>query len=180
MIKYIYLLGFFFVVGCSQNNSVDSQTDPKGEELVEEVAQVEMGRITGLTYQAHGCGFSCPMFKLSINEKGEISYQGERFVAITGEKNSQMEAKRWAKLIDLMQNSEVVRNELQVTPGTESCKVPRTDQQKLSVTLATTSGDKNVQYYTGCMEAPAAIKSLFDELYTLLNLDYWIKNQSEY
>ncbi len=186
MVKFLLMPFILIAIGCSQNSNVNKTESADAAEVsvVNENATVDnetsKAELVKFTYKALGCGFACPIFSLTINKDGIIDYQGERFVAIEGSKQSKLTPSQLQHLKGLLAGSQAVLKQTKVVPGSEYCKVPRTDQQTLLIKLETTEDVKSVRYYTGCMQAPDSVTQLFAELYDLLNLDYWIKNQADY
>lgn len=60
-----------------------------------------------LTIQRTACFGTCPIFVMTVNNKGEVDYQGERFVKNVGHFRKSLDQTKFKSIVEQMQKSNI-------------------------------------------------------------------------
>lgn len=126
------------------------------------------------------CYGSCPAYTITIYSDGEITWQGESFVAYKGERNIRVDPKVFESALALLEKaafrSFATRYQRDERDG---CERLVTDSPNAVITVKTSTYEHRVWHYHGCEGFPreSELINLEDELDELLGSERWILDQ---
>lgn len=136
-----------------------------GAENVPSDSQARFGELE-LNYGP--CFGSCPVFSVTLNESGSLTYEGERFVHVTGRERRQLSASVFQEAVRLIESvpSAELEDPLQ-------CPRRHTDAKTVRGNLKTAEHDIDIMHYYGCggYEYRSKQVALIKELTDLLQID---------
>jgi hypothetical protein len=115
------------------------------------VPPIGPGRITEITYEAGPCFGACPVYRVTVTERGQGIFEGRRFTAVTGMRNFPVSRERFRAFVDHMApirppNRQSIRYE-----GATLCPRMSTDMPTVTISWrAPTGGAQMLTYYYGC------------------------------
>lgn len=122
------------------------------------------------------CFGSCPVFSITLNESGSLTYEGERFVTITGRERRQIGASVFADAVRLIES-------LPETELVDPLQCPRrhTDAKTVRGNLKTADHNIDIMHYYGCggYEYRSRQVALIKELTDLLQIEDLVGWHSE-
>lgn len=117
-----------------------------------------------ITMERTVCFGTCPSYKLSINERGEITYEGEKFVEVTGVRTAQIHKDEVEKLVDKFFETGFFEMKDEYTGNV-------TDLPTTITSINIDGRRKTVKNYYG---APEALMELESEIDRTANAYVWI------
>jgi len=134
-------------------------------------APVETGATEGpvtITLTRSVCFGFCPAYTVSIDEDGQVRYNGQRFVNVTGERTATIPRADVERL--LRRFDEIGFERLR-----DSYRAPVTDLPTYTITLERNGGRKTVVDYGGPSAGmPQAVRDLQDEIDRVANTAQWV------
>jgi hypothetical protein len=115
------------------------------------VPPIGHGRITAVTYEAGGCFGACPIYRVTVTERGVGIFEGRRFTAATGTRRFTITPRQFRAFVAHLApirppNRQSIRYE-----GPRLCPRMATDMPTASVSWrATSGGAQTLTYYYGC------------------------------
>ncbi len=153
MKRYFAMILAFVVVSCGGVESLPTDFQQRFGEL-------------DLSYGP--CFGTCPVFSVTLNQNGSLTYVGDRFVRVIGRERRQLSAGVFedaVRLIERLPETELV-DPLQ-------CPRRHTDAKTVRGSLKTANHDLEIMHYYGCSgyEYRNRQVSLIKELTDLLQID---------
>ncbi|HVV31661.1 MAG TPA: DUF6438 domain-containing protein [Vitreimonas sp.] len=132
------------------------------------VAQPADPSPVSITLERTACFGACPVYTVSIDGDGAVSYTGRRFVGVTGEQHGQVSR---ADVQTLLQAFDAAQFEtLQ-----DEYRAHITDQPSRIITLTRNGHTKRVVDYAGTRAGmPEAVRALEDEIDRVANTAQWV------
>jgi hypothetical protein len=115
------------------------------------VPPIGPGRITAITYETGPCFGACPIYRVTVTERGVGIFEGRRFTAVTGVRNFAVSRRQFSVFAAHLApvrpaNRRSVRYE-----GPALCPRMATDMPTATVSWRSTSGGaQTLTYYYGC------------------------------
>lgn len=121
-----------------------------------------------ITLSRSACFGFCPVYRVTITDDGEVTYVGERFVNVTGERRATIPRADVERL--LRRFDEVGFEQLR-----DSYRAAVTDLPTYTVTLERNGRTKTVSDYGGVSAGmPRAVRDLQDEIDRVANTGQWV------
>ena len=122
---------------------------------------------TEITLSRGGCFGTCPVYKLTIEDDGKVTYQGDKFVKIKGKKESTLsnaklkEIKAAFKKVDYFNLKD------------SYIKTDATDMPTIITSFKTKSKRKEIVHYHGDFGAPKKLTHLEERIDIIVNTNKW-------
>lgn len=123
------------------------------------------------------CFGRCPVYSVSVNRAGEVSYHGVRDVAETGEREGEADQQALAELWRLLELRGFMRLPDYV-PGTPQCGRVATDMPTLVLAARRDGREHVMRYYTGCSAAPAWLEDIARQIDAAAGTARWVEGAS--
>lgn len=129
--KQLFLVALAFsLVGCGEVGPTPANSQSRFDEL-----QLSYGPCFG----------TCPVFTVTLNESGSLTYEGDRFVFASGRHRRLMNPSLFQEVVAL----------IETLPETElidplQCPRRRTDHARVDGRLRTAKHDLEINHYYGC------------------------------
>lgn len=122
------------------------------------------------------CFGRCPQYSVTVKGDGSVDFVGERFVGATGAHSHRADMDKLALLRQKAQA--VFRSTADVVPGAAGCRNYATDMPQVTLTLADADGTRGLRHYTGCADAPAALRELEQLIDATARVDEWVSGRA--
>lgn len=115
------------------------------------------------------CFGRCPMYVVSMDAHGAVTFQGERFVAQTGRHAGNVSANKVTELRKMIADSDIF--------SMKDCYCERrvTDMPSVIVTITWGGQKKTIKHYTGDRSAPQKLLDLQVKIDDVLGSARWVK-----
>ena len=121
------------------------------------------------------CFGACPMYTVTVWGDGRVVFDGNQFVAATGEHTKTVDPAVAAALFARADSIDFFDMPQQVTPANDAaCGQYHTDAPSADITIVWGSRDHTVSHYHGCLEAPEGLRAFEDRIDAVLGLAEWI------
>lgn len=121
-----------------------------------------------ITLSRSACFGFCPVYRVTITGDGEVTYVGERFVNVAGERRATIPRADVERLVRRF--DEIGFDQLR-----DSYRAPVTDLPTYTVTLERNGRTKTVSDYGGLSAGmPNAVRELQDEIDRVANTGQWV------
>lgn len=115
--------------------------------------------ITSISMHRTACFGACPVYKVSINQRGEVTFVGQRFVADPGKHTGKVPPAKFQALVSRVKQIGFFRMQDQYRTKKDGCTRWATDNPTVDIVVSRGSSKKRVSYYYGC-KGPAAAKRI--------------------
>jgi hypothetical protein len=114
------------------------------------------------------CFGFCPAYRVTITQDGQVTYVGERFVNVVGERRAAIPRADVARLLRRF-------DEVQFGQLRDAYRAQVTDLPTYTITLERNGQHKTVVDYGGLSAGmPRAVRDLQDEIDRVANTDQWV------
>lgn len=139
----------------------DTHGDTHGEQPGETAFSVTLERTA--------CFGACPMYTVTVDQGGAVTFDGKRFVASTGNHSARVDAQALSRLRQAVEASDFF--------ALKDCYCERnvTDLPSAIVTVNLGDRKKTVRHYAGDRSAPPALIELQEQIDRLASTERWIK-----
>ncbi len=132
-----------------------------------------------LTFARGGCMGACPIYRMTIDAQGMVTFNGERYTSVVGERKRTMtrdEMEKLARAVDDVHFFDLTDHQ----SGETQCREVWTDAPSASITVHRNGRDHTVQHYLGCRgfrgeDALIAFEKRIDQL---AGVTPWIKTDA--
>jgi hypothetical protein len=123
---------------------------------------------TRISMQRTACFGACPIYTVSITGSGEVSYNGRRFVRVTGEQHGQASSADVAHLVAMMDNAHFFSLN-------DAYRASVTDLPSTEITFERGGQAKTVTDYGGSMVGmPHEVSEIEAEIDRVANTAQWV------
>lgn len=136
-----------------------------------------MVRVPVITLQRTACFGSCPIYKLTIFDDGEVLFDGKDFVKYPGTHTSQITKTQLEDLIRQFEKIDYFNLDENYTDDPKNCPEQWTDNPS-AISSLNWKGKKNaVRHYYGCRGSKVAeqLTDLEAKIDEVVNTNQWIK-----
>ncbi len=117
-----------------------------------------------VSLQREACFGKCPLYSVRVMTDGAVTFEGERFVAVTGTSTAQLDPAALGTLVARLEAS-----------GFERWKPAYTTREVTDLaTVELRFKDKTIRHYLGDAHAPAELTALEADVDTLLGTSQWV------
>ena len=121
------------------------------------------------------CFGACPMYTVTVYGDGRVVFQGDRFVAETGEHTKTIDAADAAALFAAADSIDFYRLPADITPANQqACGASWTDMPGAEVTLRWNARMHTVNHYHGCPKAPERLTRFENRIDAVAGTAEWI------
>lgn len=115
------------------------------------VPPIGPGRITAITYEAGACFGACPIYRVTVTERGEGIFEGRRFTAVTGVRRFPVSRDQFRAFVAHLAPIRPANRRSQRYEGPALCPRMATDMPTVTIDWRSTSGGpQTLVYYYGC------------------------------
>lgn len=169
---------------CSTLESLISKPsrDPSGrneyyedKEVVTSTADLmDLGVADYVRMQRGPCFGACPEYIVVIGKDGWVRYKGIRHVAVTGMQEKQINRSRIQGIDHALARLQIMQSANAYVPGDKNCPRVTTDMPTVELQVVGPGGGiKRIKHYTGCQDAPAALKTFEDLIDRIADTAEW-------
>ena len=126
-----------------------------------------------VTLERTACYGSCPIYKIVVKGDGTVTYDGERFVKLTGHHAGTLPPERLAELAAAFDKAGYFRFEDAYTAYNV------TDHPSAVTSYKDAARSKRIDHYHGDRSAPRELTALEDEIDRVVGTDRWIGTEKE-
>jgi hypothetical protein len=143
--------------------------EPPGEQPGEQPGDQAAEQPLRVTLERTACFGACPMYTVTVDHSGAVTFDGKRFVARTGSHSARVDTQALSGLRDAVKASNFF--------ALQDCYCERNVTDLPSAIITVTLGDreKTVRHYAGDRRAPPALIELQDRIDELASTERWIK-----
>jgi uncharacterized protein DUF6438 len=132
-----------------------------------------------VTLERTACFGTCPIYSVSVDESGTITYVGDRFVAEHGSRKAKLSIEDMRRLVAAIDKAAFDDFEGPYVRGTQGCEDYYTDHPTQIITVARSGHEKRVVYDFGCNEPGvrntfARLKALGTSIDEILDTMRWV------
>ena len=111
------------------------------------------------------CYGTCPIYTVSIDARGRVTYEGEKFVRVVGHQTAAIEPSTVAKLLTRAESIHFfdLRNAYRYIENPDGSTSTVTDLPTTIVTITTSGRTKTVEDYVGAPDALREFERAIDE-----------------
>ena len=121
------------------------------------------------------CFGACPMYRVTIRGDGRVTFEGDRFVEITGEHTGTADPAEVAALFAHLDSIGYFRMPSNITPSNESaCGGHWTDMPSAELSVVYAGASHDVNHYHGCPKAPESLMRLEARIDAVAGSQRWI------
>ena len=121
------------------------------------------------------CFGACPMYTVTVTGDGRVVYEGDRFVAVTGERTKTVDPAIVAALFAQADSIRFFDLPADITPGNvAACGNAPTDMPGAEIAILWADRDHTVRHYHGCPKAPEGLTAFENRIDAALGLGEWV------
>ncbi len=121
------------------------------------------------------CFGRCPQYAVRIDGDGQVTFNGERFVAALGEQKSQTDSAALGALRALLRQPEVAALKDIYRPGQPGCGAVTTDMPSSQIEWQIDGQHHRLKLYGGCAATPASAQQLPAAVDHAAGVHMWIE-----
>ena len=127
-----------------------------------------------ITLERTPCGGECPVYSVSIDASGHVTYAGTRFVRVQGLQTDRIPVSRVAALLETAGRIGIyeLRDQYHSIRNPDGTETVMTDRPTIFVTIARNGRSKRVEDYFG---APEGLRTLEREIDAAARTSRWIR-----
>ena len=115
------------------------------------VPPIGPGRITAISYESGGCFGACPIYRVSVTERGIGVFEGRRFTAVSGMRQFPISRRQFRTFVAHLAPTRPAGRQSIRYEGPRLCPRMATDMPTVTVSWrAATGGAQTLVYYYGC------------------------------
>ena len=137
-----FLIAALLSVACSRTSARHQDTSNAATAADPEIVSVTMHR--------SGCYGPCPIYTVTANADGSVSFDGERDVKVKGTSSGSITKDDYDYLVRSIKRLQFSTWRDQYRFEKDGCKSVWTDNPTVDIVVATKSSKKHVSYYYGC------------------------------
>ncbi len=127
-----------------------------------------------LTLERTACFGRCPIYRITVEDDGTVTYFGEMFVAVEGEKISHIGPDQVRKLARELEKVDFLSLQDEYTD------MNATDMPSAITTLRLNGEEKTVLHYYGDLSAPEKLTDLENFIDAITNSIQWIESSTQW
>lgn len=132
-----------------------------------------------VTLERTACFGTCPIYSVSVDASGAITYAGDRFVAERGPRTAKLDADDMRRLVEAIGNAGLDDLEGPYVRGAPGCEDYSTDNPTQIITVVRGGHEKRIVYDFGCKafgvrDTFARLKSLGASIDAILDTARWV------
>jgi hypothetical protein len=127
-----------------------------------------------ITMQRTPCFGMCPVYTVDITADGVVTFNGERFVDVTGISTAAIEPDSAAALIQEMVAGGFFDLADSYAYGEKVCGSYHTDAPRVTLTLRTRGRVKTVEHDYGCSDVPAQLRVMQERVDSVAGVERWV------
>lgn len=126
-----------------------------------------------LSLERQACYGFCPMYKVSVDSKGLVTYAGERFVKLKGTYKAQLTPSQLKRLYKALERAKLgqYKNEYKAMSVTD---LPSAILKVSGLKINAQQRSKTIDHYFGDRSAPESLTRLENELDALMGTRKWV------
>ena len=119
------------------------------------------------------CFGECPVYEVTIDARGNVTYVGRKFVRVQGRRTARIPAARVAALLDTAERIKFfeLRNRYRTVRNPDGSETVVTDLPTTFVTITRAGATKHVEDYYG---APDALRDLEQQIDEAAQTSQWV------
>jgi len=127
-----------------------------------------------ITLSRTACFGSCPVYDITLQGDGRVTYHGGRFTKLQGQHNETYSAGRFLEVLSVLEMRGFADFDDAYTRDT--CQPWATDHPTVKIELKSAAMSKSLEWYTGCrgIKERAQLEGLLDELERILDVERFI------
>lgn len=148
----------------AQNGAVDGRHPPSA--VVDADSYIAMQRLP--------CFGTCPVYSVRIVADGTVTFDGERFVEVTGVSTAAVEPSAAADLMHGLVAGGFNELAERYTHDAKVCGSYHTDAPRVILTLRMSGREKTVEHDYGCSDAPESLRRMHAQVDSVAGVARWI------
>ena len=130
-----------------------------------------------ITLERTACFGTCPMYKVTVNSDGTVTFNGQRFTKTTGVAKGKISREEFRQLVAEFEKINYFSLPDSYTPGTPVCPQRITDMPSANTSINLKGKAKGVMHYYGCGDKGALVQltALETKIDEVLGTQKWIK-----
>lgn len=145
------------------------------------------GRPTGQETEASiqmertACYGKCPVYTLSIEPNGKVTFEGKQFTETLGKVESKLEDGKMAQLIAAIDKADYFALNSSYVDESDGCPITATDSPSVNLKIRLGSYENSTRHYYGCLEKgdgyhpyPAGLTELEKRIDEIVGTSRWI------
>jgi len=126
-----------------------------------------------LSLERQACYGFCPMYTVSVDAQGLVTYSGERFVKLKGTHKAQLSKSQLTRLYKALERAKLgqYKNEYKNMDVTDN---PSAILKVSGIKIGARVGSKTIEHYFGDKSAPESLTRLENEVDALLGTRKWV------
>ena len=135
--------------------------------------EIRPGQSVTISLSRTACFGACPVYALDIDAKGAVTFNGEKFVAVTGKHRGLIAAEDFTSLVDEFRAADFFALQ-------NAYRAPVTDLPTTTIAIAVGRQRKSVTDYGGSRAGmPASVRALEDRIDALAGTEKWVKGNDQ-
>jgi len=137
---------------------------------------------TNITLDRSGCYGTCPIYRLTIEADGSVTFEGRDYVKTKGTAKGHISQEQLRQLISEFEKIDYFSLRERYQDADDGCPSFATDMPSADTSIQMNSRKKSVSHYLGCWERggdfkiyPAALYKLEEKIDEIVNSKQWIK-----
>ena len=126
-----------------------------------------------LSLERQACYGFCPMYTVSVDHKGQVTYVGERFVKLKGTYKAQLTPSQLERLWQALERAKLgqYKSEYKTMSVTDN---PSAILKVSGIKIGARVGSKTIDHYFGDKTAPESLTRLENEVDALVGTRKWV------
>lgn len=120
------------------------------------------------------CFGFCPIYRVSIDAAGLVTFEGERHVDSTGTRTRQIDPTTAAALMNELSSKGFFELDSAYTMGAKNCGPYHTDAPRVILTLNLNGREKTVEHDYGCQGAPPSLRAMQERVDSVAGVSRWV------
>ncbi|WP_286828726.1 MULTISPECIES: DUF6438 domain-containing protein [Kordiimonas] len=132
-----------------------------------------------VTLSRTACFGACPVYDITLQGDGRVTYHGGRFTKLQGQHNDTYSAGRFLEVLSMFEMRGF--SDFDDAYTRDTCRPWATDHPTVTVELKSADLTKKLVWYTGCrgIEERAQLDGMVDELERILDVERFIGTPEE-
>ena len=175
----ILMLMATHIVACQASNSEHPQASSSQASIVAAPAKAIVPSIRYVSLSRTACYGTCPVYSVTIDADGSITFQGREFVKSLGKQTKHSET-AFAAVTKLVQESGFAQWKERYVNAADGCREHWTDNPSLFIVVDYGDHQKNLHYYRGCrgLEVGEQILKLAEGIDRAADVARWIGKEN--
>jgi hypothetical protein len=140
------VFSFFFVCLLAVCGNSVSQTENTNQNQQKEKTELS------LKMERSGCYGRCPIYDLTIESDGKVTFEGKSWTKIIGKAEDRLSEEKFKKLTDEIEKANFFSFDNAYNSESQNCPNTVTDHPSVKLYVKLNGKEKNINHYLGCLE----------------------------